>query len=684
MAEVIFYFFWCFVMKISIEWLSQYVEINESAEDVADILSELGFPLEGVEEVDGDKVIDIEVTSNRGDCLSYIGVAREIAAVTGRELKMPEVKLAESDLNADELVDVSVLDDENCARYTARVISDVKIGQSPEWMVKRLESVGIRSVNNVVDATNYAMLETGQPPHAFDFDKLAGGKIVVRRGIKGERVVSIDETKCKLDEGMLVIADENRPIAIAGVMGGLDTEISESTTRILLEDAQFAPVCVRTTGRKLGLSSESSFRFERFVDTERIDWASQRCAQLIVEVAGGKVARGVVDVYPGKKKAATVGMRFSRMNKLLGIEVSKEEVVKIFTNLGLDPVIAGEDMVNITVPSWRHDLVREVDLIEEVIRSVGYGRIPVEPRLNIEVAQVDGREKAVCRVRSFLNGCGFFETVNVTFVGHDISEMFGAGCSLSVKDESRRAASKLRSNLTGTLMGVLKSNYNAGNIPCRVFEVANTFKISEGHSEGTLPIERTQLGLVADCSLRELRGVVEGVVRGFKSDAAVDIRACDVCWASSGGEIFADGAAVGICGVVGGDVKGKLGIEAKELCAGEVDFEALLAMAGGAVKVKPIPRFPAIVRDLSLIVDEKVQWGDITETVKRKAPGELAGIEFGGIYRGKPIEAGKKSVTVSLCFRDQDGTLRHEIVDGFEGKILEELKTSLGGELRMA
>jgi len=669
-------------MKISIEWLSQYVEIRETAEEVADFLSELGFPLEGIEDVDGDRVIDIEVTSNRGDCLSYIGVAREFAAVTGREIKIPEVTFAVSDLNAGDLVDVSILDEENCVRYTARLITDVKIGPAPDWMVKRLESVGIRSVNNVVDATNYAMLETGQPPHAFDFDKLGGGKIVVRRGIKGERLVSIDETKCRLDETMLVIADENKSIAIAGVMGGLDTEISESTTRILLEDAQFAPVSVRTTGRKLGLSSESSFRFERFVDTERIDWASQRCAQLIVEVAGGKVAKGVVDVYPGKKKAATVGMRFSRMNKLLGIEVSKDEVMRIFGNLGLDPVIAADDLVNITVPSWRHDLVREVDLIEEVIRSVGYSRIPVKPRLNIEVAPVDPREKAVCRMRSFLNGCGFFETVNITFIGDDLAAMFEGGCSLSVKDESRRAAGKLRAGLTGSLMSVLKSNYNVGNIPCKVFEVANTFRITGGHLKGALPVERTQIGLVADCGLRRLRGVIEGVIRRFKSDAEIDIRPTRICWAGSGGEIFVGGKAVGICGVVSTDVKDKLGIEANEVCAGEVDLEALLAIAGGAVKVKPIPRFPAIVRDLSLIVDENIRWADITQALRRKAPAELAGVEFGGIYRGKPIEEGKKSVTVSLCFRDADGTLRHEIVDGFQGQILKEIKKSLGGRLR--
>ena len=249
-------------MKVSIDWLSDYVQIDQPPGKVAEILSNLGFPTEGVEYPDGDTVIDMEVTSNRGDCLSHIGIARELAAAMGKTLKLPEVKLPQADEDVCRYVEVSIDQPQLCGRYTARVILDVKIGPGPEWMRKRLEALGVRSVNNVVDATNYAMLETGQPSHAFDYHKITGGRIIVRKAVQGERLVSIDETRCDLDSEMLVIADEKSPVALAGVMGALESEISESTTAILLEDAQFDPVTVRQTGRKLAISSESSFRFE--------------------------------------------------------------------------------------------------------------------------------------------------------------------------------------------------------------------------------------------------------------------------------------------------------------------------------------------------------------------------------------------------------------------------------------
>jgi len=667
-------------MKVSMNWLGEYVDFDKSGEEIADILSELGFPLEGVERPGDDTVIDIEVTSNRGDCLSYIGIAREVAAVTGAKLKIPEFDLPKSDKTISDLVEVKIDEPDVCARYTARVIEGVKVGPSPEWMKTRLEAVGIRSVNNVVDATNYAMLETGQPPHAFDFDKLSGKTITVRRGVKGERLVSIDETKCDLDSDMLVIADEKGPVAIAGVMGGLDTEISDSTTTILLEDAYFDPVTVRTASRKLTLSSESSFRFERYVDRENIEWASARTADLIIEVAGGRVAEGIADAYPDKFESKTVGMRLSRMKKLLGIDVSCEKVVSIFEGLKLSPKIVNDDLVEISAPSWRHDLYREVDLIEEVIRSHGYDKIPVEKRLNIEVTPPDKREKLSSDLRGYLNGCGFFETINVTFTDQATADLFKEddAPSLGVKDDSQKSASLLRQTLVGSLLNVYRSNFNAGNLPCSIFEIADTFKpVGE-----KMPLERTKLTLVSDCDLRDLRGVVEGVIALVDKSAVVEIAAVDCVWASAGGKVIVNGKDIGAFGIVSDEVVKKFSLDKVSLAVAEIDFEEILDMRGGVVKVKPIPRFPAICRDLSLILDESVSWAEVSGAVKAKAPEELEDICFTGIYRGKPIEEGKKSVTVSLRFRDKDGTLRHEIVDGFESTILEELKSSLSAELR--
>ena len=665
-------------MKISLNWLNDYVEIGQNAENCAQILSDLGFPTEGIEHFDDDTVIDIEVTSNRGDCLSHIGVAREIAAVLDKPLTIPEVNLPESDKAAADIVGVAIESPDVCKRYTARIITGVKVGPSPEWMKKRLEVLGLRSVNNVVDATNYAMLESGQPPHAFDLDKLTVGTITVRKAVKGERLISIDGTKCDLDENMLVIADDRGPVALAGVMGGLDSEVSDATTSILLEEAQFDPVTVRTTGRKLAICSEASFRFERHVDTERIDWASQRCAQLICEVAGGHVATGVVDAYPVKWEPPQVSMRFSRLKKLLGIDVPKDKAINILSQLSLYPQMQDDDTVVCTTPTWRHDIYREADLIEEVARSHGYDNIPVEKRINIEVTPVDAREKLSCRLRSFLAGCGYYETINVTFVDDATAGLFAEDDQkfLTVGDESRKAANLLRSNLTGSLLGVLRYNYNAKNTPCRIYEIADTFVLDNNL------VQRTKLSIVCDCDFRDLRGVIEGVLSVVAPAAKVDFKPVQLKWSQAAAEITVDDKLVGTAGVIAKEVAGKFDLSEITICAAELDFQMLLEMVTGVGTVNPIPRFPAITRDLSLVVDEKVSWADISNAVNEKAPAELEELQFAGIYRGKPIAPGKKSVTASLRFRDEEGTLTHDVVDGFEKEILTELTTKLNAELR--
>ena len=329
-----------------LSWLSDYIETGLSAEEIAEILSDIGFPNEGIENIPfdsaqgrgNDAVIDLEITSNRGDCLGYIGVARELATATGKELKMPVVQLDESDTDVNQLCSVEIAELDLCGRYTARVIENVTIGPTPDWMKNRLEAIGMRSVNNVVDATNYAMMETGQPPHAFDYTKIADGKIIVRKAKAGERIISIDGTKCDLATEMLIIADAKMPVAVAGVMGGLETEVGDGTKTVLLEDAYFSPGSVRATSRALGLPSEASFRFERTVDIENIDWASQRTAQLIVQVAGGKVAKAVVDAYPKKPEPKRVTVRLSRINHLLGIKVLGDEAVGILKRLSFERV----------------------------------------------------------------------------------------------------------------------------------------------------------------------------------------------------------------------------------------------------------------------------------------------------------------------------------------------------------
>jgi phenylalanyl-tRNA synthetase beta chain len=677
-----FAFVWFLLMKISLNWLSDYIETGLPVDQIAEILSDLGFPTEGIDHLGGDTIIDIEVTSNRGDCLGYIGIARELAAATAKELKIPAVELDESEKDATELTSVEIADPDLCGRYTARIIEGVKVGPSPDWLKNRLEAVGMRSVNNVVDATNYAMLETGQPPHAFDYEKIADNRIIVRKAAAGERITSIDGTQCDLDTNMLIIADTQGPVAIAGVMGGLHTEVSETTTTILLEDAYFDPVTVHTTSRKLALPSEASFRFERTVDIEMVDWASKRTAQLITQAAGGKVAKGVVDIYPKKKEYKKATLRLSRLSRLLGIEIPSEEVVRILSALTFQPQ-QKDDSIVCSVPSWRNDVYREADLIEEVARVYGYNKVPTERKIQIEVVPVDERQKFTESIGGYLNGCGFYETISVGFVDASVSELFaeaGDEKHLAAKDVSMKSANLLRRTLLGSLLGVLKTNLNAGNTPCRIFEIADTFLPAD--KAGSLPIEETRLALVCDGDFRDLQGVIGGLVKTLDRDAQVVFAPAELLWTQTGAQILVNSQVVGTTGLISEVVRDKFGFKDLVPCAAELEFELLSNLQAGAVKVKPIPKFPAIERDLSIVVDEQVPWADIERAVGKKAPSELEDVQFVGIFHGKAIPSGRKSVTLSLRFRDPDGTLTHETVDQFQNAIVKSLTKSLGAELR--
>ncbi len=669
-------------MKILLSWLNDYVQTALSAEQIAETLSNLGLPCEAIVHLDNDSVIDVEVTSNRGDCLGYIGIARELAAATGKELKMPTVELAESAGDVAKFAGVEITEPDLCRRYTARIIEAVRVGPSPDRLRKRLEAVGMRSVNNVVDATNYAMMETGQPPHAFDYKKIAGGKIIVRKAVSGEQIISIDGSKCQLNTDMLIIADTQKPVAIAGVMGGLETEVNETTTTILLEDAYFDPVSVRTTSRRLALPSEASFRFERIVDIEAIDWASRRTAQLITQVAGGKAAKGVIDIYPRKPVRKKVTLRLSRLGRLLGIEIPAGKVVKILSALSFQPQLK-DDLVTCTVPSWRNDVYREADLIEEVARLYGYDKVPTEQKIRIEVVPPDNRQKLAASVGTYLNGGGFCEAITVSFIDSSVAGLFaetGIEGHLAAKDASGKGANLLRQTLLASLLGVLKTNLNVGNASCRIFEIADTF-VPTGKGRG-LPVEKTKLAMVCDSNLRDLRGVIEALVKNINRDAGVVFTPAELIWAQVGAQIMIDGSVVGVAGIVSQAIRDKFDFKGVTPCAAELDFEQLMALQDTAIKVRPIPRFPAIVRDISVIIDEPIPWADIIAAVSKNRCDELEDVRFVGIYRGGVIPAGKKSVTLSLRFRDEDGTLTHEMVDRFETAIVESLAQGVGARIR--
>ena len=525
-------------------------------------------------------------------------------------------------------------------------------------------------------------METGQPPHAFDYAKITDGKIIVRKAAPGERLVSIDGSQCELGPDMLVIADPGGPVAVGGVMGGLETEVADATTAVLLEDAYFDPVSIRTTSRRLTLPSEAAYRFERIVDIEMIDWASKRTCQLITQVAGGKAAAGMVDAYPKKPAPKELTLRLARLKKVLGIEVPQDQAMRILSALCFGPRLEGNSIV-CAVPSWRSDVYREADLIEEVARVYGYSKVPTERKIEIGVVPVDARQKMTERVGAYLNACGFYETINVTFVEDSVAELFAEGGPeeyLSVKDESRKSANLLRRSLIGSLLGVLRTNVNAKNQPCRVFEIADTFLPCD--NDGGLPNEEARLALLCDSDLRDLCGVIEGLIKSIHRQAEIAFVPADLPWAEAGANITVNGDCIGSVGIVSKGVAERFDLKEVATAAAELRFEWLLSLPSGPVKVKPIPRFPAIERDLSIIVGDETPWSEIIEAVRSKASAELEGVKFVGIYRGKGIAAGRKSVTLSLRFRDEEGTLTHEAVDFLEKPIVEALTRAVGAQLR--
>jgi phenylalanyl-tRNA synthetase beta chain len=466
-------------------------------------------------------------------------------------------------------------------------------------------------------------------------------------------------------------------------MGGLDTEVSDATTTVLLEDAFFSPLSVRTTSRNLSLPSEAAFRFCRIVDIENIDWASKRTAQLMIQVSGGKAAKGVIDAYPGKPKPKQATLRLARLKKLLGIEVPNNTVIQILTRLGFEPKQNGEQII-CSVPTWRSDVYREADLIEEVARVYGYDRIPTENAITIEVSPTDTRKKTIDAIGTYLTGCGFYETVTISFIDGRDAELFAQNEDkrhLSVKDVTRTGTNLLRQSVLPSLFGVIKTNHNVGNTPCRLFEIADTYIPAQA---GKLPAEKTRLTITCDSDFRDIKGVVDGLLKTIASDAVVKFEPCEINWAQAGVKVIANNKLGGLIGMASQQVLDRFDFKNITICGAELDLEQLLALHAGSIKVKQLPKFPAIKRDLSLLVNEDVVWADIEAGVNKKAPAELEELQFMDIFRGKNIPQGKKSVTLSLWFRDADGTLTHETVDGFQTEILKSLTESIDAELRTA
>ena len=664
-------------MKTSLQWLSDFLPGPAlDAQKAADALTNAGLPVESIERPGDDAVIDVEVTSNRSDCLCHVGVARELAALFDLALREPVIAAEEADEAISSAVAVRIDAAKLCPQYTARLIRGIKVAPSPDWMARRLQAVGIRPVNNVVDVTNYVMLEMGQPLHAFDFAGVGGGGIIVRTAKRGETLTTLDGRKRELSPSMLVIADADRPIALAGVMGGADTEVTDATADVLLESARFDPLCVRRTARALALKSDSSYRFERGIDPTLPERASLRAAQLILQTAGGRLLKGSAKAGSDSYAPRTLSLRLAQLKRIIGIDLPIPEVVAAFTRLGLRPVAQGH-RIDVTVPSHRLDINAEIDLVEEAARLLGYDRIPIRPEISIRLVPPEPESITLATICSTLAASGYFEAITFSFVSDTLRADFGASM-LRADSSVRKADAALRPSLIPGLLEAVRFNETNGTPGARLFEIGSTFA-----HEGAKPLERRRLAAVGGPDVRHVRGVVEAVLAALDAQRTVQVTpqlhrgfAPDVC-----GRVDWGDQAIGCIGKIDPALAAKISLREAPVAV-ELDLAPLLAGHRRVPQLQPLPSFPAVRRDLSLIVADAVRFEQIESMIRALSLPFLEAIEFVTVYRGKPLDQGSKSVTITLVFRNHNATLTSEQVETSVQKAVAAAKAHLGATLR--
>ena len=673
-------------MIVSQQWLAQYVSLPDSVDELTDRLTMSGLNLEGVETQGDDLAIDLEVTSNRPDCLGHIGVAREIAVLFDEELTVPTAEVSEAASDCKDAISVRIDSPDLCHEYHARVITGVRIGPSPDWLRDRLQAVGINSVNNVVDATNYVMLECGQPLHAFDLDRLHSPTVIVREAHPGEKITAIDQRDYELPTGACVIADESAAVAVAGVMGGFESEISDSTSNVLVEVASFDPISVRTTARALKLHSPSSFRFERRVDRRNMDWASRRCCELILQVAGGELLAGSVadgDALP--ESGDTVPLRFAQIPRLLGMEVPTDECISILERLGLTCVERSAESASFTVPSWRLDLTRECDLVEEVARIFGYERIPDDAMLPVISTSRSRREETGDRIRTHLTACGFYEALTLSFVSEATQLLFrprGEHRPVAVDHSTRSVENQLRQSLIPSLLHCRRQNERTGTANAELFEVARIY-LSAGEGKPENEAEPMTVGIVSGRDFIGLKGVVESLISDLIPSAALECLPKTVTGLTTGrgAELRLNGQHLGYLGELDGTVTDKLDLQST-VTAAELNVMLLEELYEAERRSTPPPRFPGITRDLNFVMPESVVWADLSATTVAAGGKLLQNVSFGGQYRGSQITSGSKSYVLTARFQAADRTLTADEVDAAVGNIVTACEEKLEARLR--
>ena len=683
-------------MLISYEWLKDFLDLELSPAELRDRLTMVGLAIDAVETHAADSVLDVEVPSNRPDCLSHIGIAREVSVIESKPLRAPKTYALKPEGSSASLTSVGIKDPDLCPRYAARIVHGVKIGPSPDWLAKRLETIGQRPINNVADITNYVLHELGQPLHAFDFAKLGGHRILVRRAAPREKLKTLDGVERTLTGDMLVIADAEKPVALAGIMGGKESEISAQTTDVLIESAYFDPNSVRQTARQLGMDTEASRRFERGADCEGVLRAQQRCVELICELAGGIATEDVIDVYPQPLNERTVNLRPERVTELTSLTVEPAEIVRILTGLGFEQ----KERSSFKVPSWRIDVEQEEDLVEEVARHTGYDKIGSELPPSNSSGEYQPSEMKQRSLRRALNAFGFDEAINFSFIQQDARFELIPSLAGHENDQPQLAnpiiedAAWMRSTLLPGLLNAVRHNLNHGIRDIRLFEIGRIFAVVK---TGELPQETLALSLVAtggaleedraqaerELDFFDLKGALEAAVDWmnlssltFAQTSARHLRVGQSAQIKSG-----DGTPIGTIGRLAESVAASYKFR-QPVYVLELDLDALLSGPAKLIQYSPLPRYPSVTRDISLLVNRNVALREIFAAVNNQQVADCRSVKLVGIFEGGNIPQGKRSVTLRLEYRSDERTLRDEEVEEYHSRLTSRLLDTFGSQQR--
>lgn len=648
-----------------------------------------------------DTILDIGITPNRGDCLSIIGVAREVAAICGTALRYPDISFEESGAPIESMTSVTIESPVECPRYAARILEGVKIGPSPDWLRKRLEAVGMRSINNIVDVTNFIMMEFGQPLHAFDFDQLREHRIVVRLAREGERFTTLDGVERKLFADTLMICDGVGPVAVAGIMGGLDSEITQQSTRVLIESAYFQPRSIRRSSKNLGLRSESSYRFERGVDPEGVLRAVDRAAQLMQQVGGGRIARGRIDAYPNPVRIPELKLRVERTNRFLGTQLKASQMADALRSIEMTVEETDGGVLRVVPPSFRSDITREVDLTEEVVRLVGYDDVPVtSPRAEVSSEPLDPHQRSRGEVKAILQGCGFFEILTYSFVSPDAIRALGFSQDderlqfVSIMNPLSEDQSVMRTTLVPGLLQTARHNFGHKNEDLRIFELSKVFLPGAGEP---LPREPHHIALLMagrrmpsalygneeEVDFTDIKGAVEAVLEPFYLQD-ISFRAEELPSYMDGQQaasVYVSGSRIGALGRLDPQVAERFDLK-RTIYLFEGDFDKIFTLRQPHPLFRSLPKFPAVARDMAIVLDEGIAAQEAMDIIRKQQEPLLEHVEVFDIYRNPQLGSGKKSIGYRLVYRAPDRSLTDEEVNEVHGRLTGEVLRSLNAVLR--